>query len=279
MSNNHVQTILQKIQTENIKPRAKWYFVIRHAALWVPGIFVTSVGAIAFAGVLYAVAHSGWEVREFIYPSRIDFLLATMPAVWIGSYLVFGVLIIKALRSTHSGYRLTAKTILGGSVLVSVVIGTVIFLLDKTFEADSIIRYSIHERELRVWSSPIEGRLSGTVESTMSDTLVLRDKDNVIWSVDMRGFGTTSFPFVELGQGVRVIGTSSDEAGSFIGCAIFPWDIGSFDRPAPVMDSRIPPPMPPVRQNNTSPDCELLLARIKERIHGPRSISMPSPTR
>jgi hypothetical protein len=267
MNTQTPQTILDKIKAQNIKPKARWYFVVQHAALWVPAILVTALGTIAFAGELYAVTHSGWEVREFIYPSQIDFLLATMPVLWISSFLLFGTFIVKAFRSIHAGYRFSIKSILIGSVVTSIVLGTAIFYVDKEFQVESIIGYPIHERETALWNSPQQGRLAGTVEEKTEESIVLRDKNNKLWTVDLSEFATTSLPFVAVGKDVRVIGASSEDDGDeFVGCNVLPWEAGSFNRQPSSEDTK--PKQKHVRFQNKDSNCAVLLQGIKDHVRG-----------
>lgn len=274
MSTHISKTILDKIQKENIKPKARWYFVVEHGVLWIPGVLVTALGAVAVAGMLYAVAHSGWEYHEFIYASKIDFFVAASPFLWILSFIVFNSLIVRALRTTHLGYRLSAKKILLGSIGSSIIIGSCSYIIDEKFEADSIIRYPVHMREEQIWTSPQDGRLMGRIEKKYEDSMVVRDKNNMLWIVDMSGFGTTTFPFVVEGKSIRIIGTSTNEktetgegeskGETFIACAVFPWELGSPVRPQiqPFRGNRSPKMRPP---QNKSPDCSVLLDHMRSR--------------
>ncbi|MFA5132233.1 MAG: hypothetical protein WC444_02815 [Candidatus Paceibacterota bacterium] len=258
------ETILTKIHKENIKPKAKWYFVVEHAALWIPGIAVTLLGAVAVAGGLFASMHTGWEYQEFVYASQFDFITANIPFIWVLSFALFGGFIVKALRTTHFGYRYSLHWILLGSVTTSVVLGIIIYKIDDSFEVDSVIRYPVHEREQRVWSSLSEGRLAGYVEKKEDSRVVLRDKDDVVWVIDFSGFGTTTFPFVEEGKSIRIIGTTTGER-VFVACMVFPWDIGAFPRAAPPMRKQML--LLPSLQNK-NPDCTTLLDDMKNHMRG-----------
>lgn len=280
MNTNISQTILHKIEKENIKPKAKWYFVLEHAALWIPGVFVTAVGAASVAGICYGVAHAGWEYRDFLYRSKMDFMIAAVPILWVISFTLFNSLIVKALRTTHLGYRLSVKKIMLGSVATSVVLGAGLYIVDEQFEVNSVIRYPVRAREMQLWTSPEEGRINGRIEKKYDTSLVIRDKDNVLWTIDMSGFGSTTFPFIEEGKSLRVIGTSTDEINeskeeddsdetkehTFVACAVFPWEIGEpVRKPAPPFMGVRPPKM---RMQNKNPDCKILLDAMRNRMRG-----------
>lgn len=278
MSTHISQTILDKIEKENIKPKAKWYFVIEHAVLWVPGILVTALGAASIAGICYGIAHSGWEHRDFTYKSKMDFIVAAVPLLWIISFTLFNSLIVHALRTTKEGYKLSVTKIMLGSVGVSILVGVGIYALDEMFEINSVIRYPVHAREERLWASPSEGRITGRIEKKDAMNIVLRDKENMLWVVDISGFGTTSFPFVVEGKNVRILGTSTDEIReekdsdnsskerTFVACAIFPWEIGEpMRRPLPPFKGM---PLPNKRMQNKNPDCKIVLEEMRARMKG-----------
>ena len=276
MSTHISQIILDKIEKENIKPKARWYFAVEHAALWVPGILVTALGAASVAGICYGIAHSGWEHRDFTYKSKMDFMIAAVPVLWIISFALFNSLIVRALRTTKDGYKLSVTKIMLGSVGTSIVLGAFLYSVDETFEVNSVIRYPVRAREMQLWTSPKEGRINGRIEKKYEKGLVMRDKDNVLWTVDMSGFVSTTFPFIVEGKSIRIIGTSTDEVNeknedegdenkehAFVACAVFPWEIGEpVRRPAPPFMGIKPLKM--VMQNK-NPDCKALLETMRNR--------------
>lgn len=286
MSTHISQIILDKIQKEKIQPTPKWYFVAEHAVLWIPGVIVTFLGALAVAGILYSFIHSGWEYSEFVYPSQVDFLIEAMPFLWILSFILFNSVIVKALRTTHSGYRLSVKGILLGSVTASIFLGIGIYLCDEVFEANSIIRYQVQMRERQISSAIEKGRLIGLVEKKYQTSLLVRDRDNILWNVDLSLLGTSTFVFIQEGKSITIIGTTTDENSSnenndnsgedkekvFIACAIFPKEVT-----APVRSSstqKVITHRPRVHTQSNNPDCKVLLNEIKKNIRSNASQHM-----
>lgn len=272
MTTNISKTILNTIKKENIKPKSKWHFTLCHFVLWFPGVIVTTVGAIAVAGILYAIAHSGWEYNEFVYRSKFDFFFASAPFLWIISFILFSSLIVKALRTTHLGYKLSAKKIILGSFVTSILLGFFGYTVDEKLKVNSLIRYPVHIREEGLWSLPKEGRISGVIEQKYENFLTVRGKDNILWTVDISGFGSTTFPFVKEGESIRILGTSTeiiiiDEKNndhSFLACALFPWEIGERNkRPRAPLPNMIKPKIHP---DNKNPDCKVLLEEMKEKM-------------
>lgn len=223
-------TIISAIKEKNIQPKSRMYFLITHAALWIPGILVTLLGAFAVAGILFASTHIGYEYKEFIYSTDKEFAIAVIPYIWVVSYILFSLLIVRALRTTHTGYKLSFPIILLSSFGVSMVLGTAIYIADSALRLDRVVRYPVHTREQKVWHSPLNGRLAGEILTKENETLMLIDKDGATWMVDISGLGSTTPPFIEVGNSVRVIGKNTEQF-EFVACAVFPWDIGTFPRP------------------------------------------------
>ncbi len=255
------QSILDKIKKEEIKPKAKWRLAFEHTLLWIPGVVVTTIGAIAVAGTLYSLSHSGWEYREFTHDSLFTFIIDAFPLLWLLSFVLFSSLIVQALRTTHAGYKLSLKRILFGSIIVSIIIGWGIYIADDTYKADSFIRFSVHEREKVLWDMPSEGRLVGIVEAVEPSYVTMRDEEGELWNVTMPSLSTTTFPFIVIGDPIRVIGTTTEE-NTFTACLVFPWEIGGVHPPLPVLKNI--KKYSPIKM---TPDCKVILETLK---HFPR---------
>lgn len=279
MSTHISQIILSKIEKENIKPKARWYFVIEHGVLWIPGVLVTILGAVAVAGTLYSVVHSGWEYSEFVYQSQVGFIIEAVPLLWIGSLFFFSLVIVKALRTTHSGYRLSTKGILFGSIAVSIILGVIIYTVDEIFEVKSLIRYQVQVREQHIVTSLEKGRLVGLVEKKYETSILVRDKNNILWDVDLSLLGSTTPTFVKEGKSINIIGTTTREADNnqetggtttenngkeFIACAIFSRETEVFVHSSSTSNTKKYTPR--MFNQNNNPDCKALLDEIKRNI-------------
>ncbi len=258
MNTLNPQDILEKIKKDDIRPRAKWFFVLEHAVLWIPGAIVTLVGGVAVAGMFYSGFNSGWEYREFTHDSLLNFFIDAVPFVWIISFGLFSSLIVRALRTTHSGYRLSAGRILLSSVTASILLGGLIYLADDTYKADSFIRYSVHTREKAIWDTPTQGRLLGVVEKIENKMISVKDQKGEVWSVDISQASTTTLPFVKIGEPIRIVGTTTED-DDFVACRVFPWGIGGVEVPNQKRNNKINI-MP---KQKVSTDCEEVLKTSK----------------
>lgn len=247
--------VLERITAGNLKPTSKWYFTVRHAALWTPGILVTVLGSFAVAGMLFSAVHAGWEYRSFTRFTLVEFLREVVPLVWIGSFALFGTLIVRSLRLTSRGYRYKTGLIMGTSFAASVILGSALFALDMTVKQNALIRFTTERSQRIIWTSPLEGRLAGVVD-TDDGFIVLTDTTGKQWVLDTSEL--LDGVLLTEGASVRIVGeTLGDE--SFLTCVVVPWDLTPIKR-SPGF-SRTAMRTPPSQIQNISPRCVKILDR------------------
>lgn len=247
--------VLERITAGNVKPTSKWYFTVRHAALWTPGILVTVLGSFAVAGMLFSAVHAGWEYRSFTRFTLVEFLREVVPLVWIGSFALFGILIVRSLRLTSHGYRYKTGIIMGTSLVASVILGSALFALDMTVKQNMLIRFTTERSQRMIWTSPEEGRLAGVVDID-DGFIVLTDTTGKQWILDTSEL-LDGMLLVE-GSSVRIVGETLDE-DSFLTCLVVPWDLSPIKRD-PGTPRRAKMLLPPSTQN-ASPRCVEILKR------------------
>lgn len=232
---NLKDSILGKIESEHITPTPQWRFAIQHGLLWIPGTLVTLVGACAWAGMLFGWQQASFiEYQRFIAPSRLQFLLQTMPLIWIGSFLLFTGVIVQTLRLTPKGYRLDSRKIIGGSLLISIIVGTLLYMIDMRGYRNPIMRYPVERQHKAIWSHPETGHLAGLVE-IQDDVVILTDLNNKQWALDTSFLPTTTT--LTNGAMSRFVGKQIDDE-NFLICVVLPWNLSPGSRrPAP---GRIP---------------------------------------
>ncbi len=128
---NTTEKILSAIESRQITQRPKWYFVLRHSILWVPGIVTTLLGAYTMAGIVYGILHNPWQHPVLAHSSHPIFVTAGIPLLWIVSFGLFCLVTISLLRRTHTGYKHTALQLLLVSVAASIIIGLLFYALTQ----------------------------------------------------------------------------------------------------------------------------------------------------
>ncbi len=214
--------VMDKINSEHLKPKSIWYFKIQHTILWIPGILVTVLGVLAFAGILYSIAHSGWQYRQYTHKNIIVFLTQMIPVLWIISILIFGVIITKITRITQNGYKYKTGIIMTLSFASSIILGLFIFILDMKIKNNPLIRFQTENYQKNIWSEPQKGRLAGIVIFA-EDFLVVEDFKGEQWIVDISEVYGDIDPLLK-GQNIRLLG-KKDDMNNFIACKVLPWDL------------------------------------------------------
>lgn len=218
------ESIFAKIKEDRISPTSKFHFRVVNSTLWLPGILITLLGAFAVAGIIFGEAHAGWEYREFVNNSPLSLTMQALPIIWIILFVVFAGFIVKALRMTSRGYKYQTKIILLSSFLISVILGSAIYIVDGQVRENKLLRYPTQKIQTVIWSRPEIGRLLGQINIGDDGSVILIDSTNKNWLLDTSEL-TSDDPLLDK-QMVRIIGQQVKD-GSFVACLVFPWE---FDR-------------------------------------------------
>jgi len=116
----------------------------------------------------------------------------TLPYLWIALVGIFLLIAYKALRTTQGGYRYHAISLMLGSILLSIILGSVGYTLGigqaidtglgkRVRGFDSLVQHRIEQ-----WSDPEQGRLVGEVKKIDDTLLRVKDTDGYLWNVDTR---------------------------------------------------------------------------------------------
>lgn len=251
---NHklTESILQKIETERITPTPEWRFKLQHTLLWIPGTLVTLVGACAWAGMIFGIKHAGFEYERLIAPNKLQFLLHTMPLIWMGSFVLFTGVIVQTLRLTPRGYRFNSKKVLGASLLVSIGLGTLLYIIDMYGYNNPVMRYPVERQHRELWSHPERGHIAGVV-TIEHDTVFLTDLTDKQWVLNTSLLPTTSIAHNKMS---RFVGKQIDDE-NFLVCVVLPWNLSS--RPGLPPPKRRPTIMPFGTSTDPNPCDKLIL--------------------
>lgn len=223
---NLSEKIINEIQKKSLKPVPRWVFITKRIVLWLPGILCTLIGSIAIYGIMYGATNSGWEFRHFTHPSTSEFILENIPYIWILSFILFYLFTFNFIRKTNYGYKYKRATILLSSLLISIILGELVFILINK----KVVSYSFgfekytKQTEMSKWSSPEKGRVLGVITDIKNEELiVITDREGKTWIVNMAKIPKEIKESAQLGRNIRVLGDISDP-DNFIACALFPWD-------------------------------------------------------
>ncbi len=188
------KSVLDTIKKEDVKPKPKWWFVVMHSIVWVGAGISVIVGSIATAVVFHEIFETDWMVVERLEHDGIPGFLLVLPYLWFGA---LGITLLAAYylyRHTENGYKKGPVGILIGTVVISVILGSVLYERQVPERVKDVMvehlppfaEFEMHRQE--VFMAPERGVLVGVITDVQGDKLmVLNDIREREWSVDIAG--------------------------------------------------------------------------------------------
>lgn len=222
---NVSQNILDKIKKEQIKPTPKWHFLLKKWLFWVFFVISIVIGSLAFGVMLRLLVHSDWDLAPMLCGSYWRCFFQNLPYFWLLFLLAFIGLAYYHFRHTTTGYRYKSFWIVGGSVVISMLIGFTFFTIGVARHTEEIAEKHLpyydkmvkHRRD--VWQQPEKGHLAGkVVEVKPRKFLMLIDFGKKKWEVTI----SKKHPPIKQGMRIKVIGVQIGD-GKFEAKEIRPW--------------------------------------------------------
>lgn len=216
-----IEKTLAEIARKRIEPVPAWRSRTTNAFYWIGTLLLLILGALAIELSLHAIFEIDWEAYSKADFSLFQIVLSGVPLfslILFGFFLWMSTLLI---RQTRRGHRYPVSALLGIFLVFNVVIGLLIeeSLLDEPSERIllSLIPHDEKSETVlvpsasRQWSHPERGLLGGTILSSDSTTLLLRDSTDILWTVDYRAADVQTGVIIRPNQEVKVIGEKEGE--------------------------------------------------------------------
>jgi hypothetical protein len=224
--------VLDKIKEEKISPRPRWIFFLRDCVIWSAFAISVIVGSLAFCVILTVALNNDWDIYEYLGRTPLQHIVFSLPYFWIVILFLFFALAYFNYKHTKKGYQYHAFTVLGLSVLSSIVFGSILSAsgagikidryLDKNFSNfETINCCQVHQD---VWSHPEKGLLGGTIKEIVDlKDFRLEDYSGFVWVV-REDESTIEFDPVKIvpGEEVKIIG-KEDQENVFWAKEVRPW--------------------------------------------------------
>ncbi len=228
--NTIAEEVFKKLEADQVKPIARWHFVLRNSSFWALWGLSVVLGACATAATIFVFLNSGWRYQAITHDSFFKFLLDVVPVFWIisiGAMVAFGCFNI---RHTARGYRFSFYLVVIASIVASFIGGTLLYTLGIAGDIDDLRRplpfsNSIMFIEEGRWNDDARGLVSGVVISVDKgkEAFVIRNfraQEKTISAVELEALDMSR---LEVGAHVRVIG-GFDKNNAFVACAVLPWE-------------------------------------------------------
>jgi len=206
------QKLINKIISEHIKPSPRWHFVFKNYILWIVFFMFIIFGSIAFSIILYAVAESDFNLLTSLSHSKIQFLIASLPFLWILFLVIFLITSIIGIRHTRAGYRYPLLKILSINIVISVLLGGLFFYtggaerMEQIFAENIPVYKGIEENKILRWSDPENGFLAGVIIEGSNEIILIEDLSGKKWEINIQEITISQRAFLEIGGKIKIIG-------------------------------------------------------------------------
>jgi len=185
---NLEQQIIKKI--ENIKPEARWKFVLKNIFIWLAAGLCIIFSSLALSVIIYLLKNSDWALYHSLAGSFIKFLALTMPYLWLVFLAIFTCLVYYNFKKTKKGYKYTFSIILLGTIILNVLLGILFYnfgiahSIDNTFNEKVPLYRKMLEHRNQPWQQPEKGFLAGVIAEIKSDEeFILKDLRGKNWQI------------------------------------------------------------------------------------------------
>lgn len=227
------EKVLDKIKSENIKPRSRFYFAVRNFGIWTLVTFTILLGSLSVSSLIFRIVNI-----NIICPSNLNIkcldsfedFLSVLPSLWVICLGFLGYLAYKEIRFTDKGYRYKLSTLILSLILASCILGTVFYEFGSGYLLDDFAsRHVPFHRGMEMIQreklmNPEMGILIGRVISVSDDGLILNDPARILWSVSFDDYlEDEDKEFIEEGLRVGIKGElTSEEENTFRAIIIKP---------------------------------------------------------
>ncbi len=245
-SESLVASVFDRIETECVKPRSKWYFVFKNELFWGTGLLCIIIGSISVAAGLFAVSYMEFDYYSVTHDSLISFLLDTLPLMWVACLIAFMVLGYVQIRHTRRGYKYSLIIIVGSTFALSIAGGTVLHaygfgaLLERAVGSSIPFHKSAFIDREQIWQKVERGVIAGEVIFIEHDnsSFVLKDLSGRSWLIESTDLLEMDIDILREEKMVRVIGLPTElhkdinAPNSMYACFILPWEMASSEKMA-----------------------------------------------
>lgn len=218
MKNDISKNVLDKILCEDIKQKPRYVFLLRKSVLWTVAAVATIVGIIGFSIMLFLLREEDWDVYHHVADSELMGLLSAFPYFWLLIFVIFAVILAYNIKHTEDGYKMRAGAILGVYAAVTIVCGTLLYVVGVAEAAEHALakRIPIIEQfpggRARLWIATEKGLLGGHVHAIEDEeTFILIDPQKREWMVLLDDDAAIFVKDIRVNMRIKLIGEREDD--------------------------------------------------------------------
>jgi len=231
MPNNISKNVLKEIKAKEIKPKAKWRFLLKKSVVWFSFGLCALIGGLAMSVIIFMLVSNDWDLQRHLDNNFIEFLFKTLPYIWIVIFVMFMSIAYYNFKHTSKGYKYKLSVFALSSLLISLLLGFAFFGMGvaKKIE-DRAIKNIPQYKELsldlkkKLWEENDKGVLAGKIKSIEGElAITLVDWNKKEWTVIL----PKPVKMLQVGDALAIFGEIIED-GKFKAKKTRPWK-GNFD--------------------------------------------------
>lgn len=224
------EQIFQKIQENDIQPKAKWRFLLKNYFVWSLFGLVIIVGALAVSVIIFLLTDNDWEAHQYLNKSFWSYFFLSLPYLWLVLLIGLSSLAYFNYKHTKYGYRFNPFLVVAGSILISLILGGILFYFKLGNKIDQVLYHNmpfyknmvVHKED--IWSQPEKGMLAGKIIKIESnDNFIIEDLLGNKWQIIGESIEIKNRVNFELGEVIKIFGVMQDDR-TFKAIEIRPWE-------------------------------------------------------
>lgn len=220
---------MERIKKEQVTVLPKWRFLLKDATVWTFFALTIIIGSLGTSAMLFLITIEDWDIYRYLNKSFIEYVLLSLPYLWIFFIFLFVLLAYYNARHTKHGYRFRGYWLAGISIFASAAIGLglnylgVGAKLDSMFAKNLPIYEKMTQHHVYNWSLPEFGLLGGRIIEIKSEReFVLEGFDARMWNI-LSDRPRTNFRIkIRPDENIKIIGKIIGD-GAFKADEIRPW--------------------------------------------------------
>ncbi len=236
IKNDFAKGVLHKIKSEHIEVLPKWHFVVKELLLWVFVVAFIIVGALSTSVVLLHLLNIDIAIAVRANGGLVQHIATFVPYIWLLMLAVFMVLTWLNFKNTKKGYKYSYIVVVLSSVVVSIVLGSVMYFGGLADRAEHYAgKWSgdwyktIEDRKEQMWTQPEKGLLAGVQigdfidgDVLIPENFALTDFNGKTWQINTSRLDKEILAVLAVSPKIAIVGIKKSE-DIFEACAIVPW--------------------------------------------------------
>ncbi|KKQ46447.1 MAG: hypothetical protein US63_C0001G0015 [Candidatus Moranbacteria bacterium GW2011_GWC2_37_8] len=178
------------------------------------------LGSLSFSVIMHFVESGDLDIVDHLQGGLLNSALMLVPFFWLLTLILFAISAYFNWRCTKIGYHYRRRWIVLGSIALSVVFGSIFYVVGLGKQTDNIMSrmspfYDQYKHRARneLWLQPEKGLLTGKIIDIDEETekLIVRDEDGKKWIVDDLNVKWENKKLEENGKIIKVIGEKNGE--------------------------------------------------------------------